>query len=224
MTLSAIGSVIGVARTAFALMSIIIQAKSGQGWESLPFINPVLWLDWAAIYSFSGHIWPGLSLLSAIIGIGMYGVSFWLCIGYANRGYGTVQYDVLDVPTLCQAATAYNTDPRRRAFLALHLTYFITANVAAFFLLIAITERSNSSKTKGQVGPMDPCLKKTMALLLVIPAFYGFIVSAVLHGYPYLILLKDGCYASYVSGRFGFLDLPSVSWMIKVASMLGINI
>jgi hypothetical protein len=211
----------GLARTGFALMTIIRQARSGQGWESLPFINPVLWLDWAAIYSFSGYIWPGLSFLSAIIGVGMYSISLWLCVGYSQLGYATIQYDVLDIPTLCPSDVAYHTDPRRRAFLSMHLTYFVTSTVAAFFLYLAISERGNSKK--GLVGHMDAGLLRILYLLFVVPAFIGIIVSVILHAHPYLVLLREGCYASYVSGQFGYLDLPSVSWMIKVAIMMGIN-
>jgi hypothetical protein len=221
MALSGIGSVMGLARTVFALMTIIHHAKSGQGWVSLPFINPVLWLDWAAIYSFSGYIWPGLSLLSGIVGIGMYLISFWLCVGYSQLGYATIQYEVLDIPSLCQSDVAYHTDPRRRAFLSLHLAYFVTSTIAAFFLWLAIAERGGSKK--GVVGHMDAGLLRILYLLFVVPAFVGIIVSAVLHAHPYLILLREGCYASSVSGQFGYLDLPSVSWMIKVAVMMGIN-
>jgi hypothetical protein len=180
----------------------------------MPFINPILWVDWLAIYAFSGLIWPGFSFISAIMGTAIFAVSLWLCIGYFN-GYGAMQYDVLNVPPLC--GVDYQTDPRRLAFVIMHLVIFIDAIIA--FGLFIWTSRWILRDGAG----IPRFVREIMAVCLIAPALAGTCLAAAKHSHPYLLLLQDGCYASYVSGGAGYVDL-SVTWKIKLATLIGVNI
>jgi hypothetical protein len=59
---------------------------------------------------------------------------------------------------------------------------------------------------------------------IILPSAIGIIVAAVLNGHSYLVLGQSpGCYASYVSARFGYIDLYFVEWPIKLATWIGLN-
>jgi len=59
---------------------------------------------------------------------------------------------------------------------------------------------------------------------LIIPAIVGVVISVVFNGHEYFVLSQGGCGASFVGGRWGYLDLQFVSWGMKVSSLLGLTL
>jgi hypothetical protein len=57
----------------------------------------------------------------------------------------------------------------------------------------------------------------------LIPLLIAVGVSAALNWNSYLILGQDGCYGSYVSGRWGYLNLELLDFRIRVDTLLGLN-
>ena len=204
-------------RSIFAIVTITKHTER----ESLPFINPVLWFDWVAVWSFCGFF-PGslaetTTLMAAAVGVAVYAISLWLCIGYAFLGYGTRQYDVIDTTSLCASSiTSYQTDPRRMPFLVLHELYFILATSGFLLLAYYISNLGAARRTNVLIDTSIICV-------MVLPPIAGIALATVLHFMPYLLLMRNGCYGSYVSGSLVYLD-RTVSWAIKVATILGINI
>jgi hypothetical protein len=84
-------------------MALLTISEHVDSFDTLPFINPLLWLDWVSIFDIVEEFFPLLAIFSCIIGAGLYGVCFWLTIGYGLRGFGTRQYDILVIPYQCQA-------------------------------------------------------------------------------------------------------------------------
>jgi hypothetical protein len=207
--------------TVLAILNII---RHSNQWNSIPFINPMLWIDWVAIYCFSGFIRPPLSFISAfisaVIGIVIYSISLWLVIGYAFLGYGTLQYEVLDIPSLCNQDVSYQTDPRRPAFLIMHETYFVISTIGFIILLRVLYYRG----TVAEEGPMPNYLKVAVIICFVLPATAGTVLAAVMHSHRYLILLHNSCYGSFVSGKSGYLDLYTIPLAVKIGTMMGVNI
>lgn len=201
------------------ILAILNIARHGGQWDSIPFVNPILWLDWVALYGFFGLIWPVLSLASAVIGAGIWIMSLWLVIGY-SRDYGTLQYDVLNIPSLCNQDVPYQTDPRRLAFLIMHQTYFFIATIGFFFLLFILHKRSH-----GEEGPVPNYLKVVLVVIcFILPAIAGIILAAVMHSHLYLILLHHGCYGSFVSGTFGYLNLYTIPRLVRITTIIGVNV
>ena len=67
----------------------------------------------------------------------MYLVCFWLVIGYCFLGYGTRQYEPLNIPPYCQTlGISRQTDPRRRNFVRLQAVIFISASVGFVVAII----------------------------------------------------------------------------------------
>jgi hypothetical protein len=66
-------------------------------------------------------------------------------------------------------------------------------------------------------------LTKFVLAFVVFPVVAGLIMASVLNGHSYLILGQRGCYASYISGRWGYLDLRLINFRIKLATWLGLT-
>jgi hypothetical protein len=204
------------------ILAILILSQRGHSWDSLPFINPLLWLDWLAIYGVSGYIWPGFSFISLIMTILSYPVGFWLTIGYGTRGYGVRQYDVLDIPDFCKnAAISFQTDPRRHHFVALHVVLFAFGTISLIILSLYIFNSGERGIDEEEI-PGD--VKFWIVIFLILPTFIGMCIAAAQNSHPYLILGQRSCYASYVSGQRAYVDVPDVSWTVKLATVIGLNI
>jgi hypothetical protein len=67
-------------------------------------------------------------------------------------------------------------------------------------------------------------VQAAVACGILLPSVVGAIVAGVVNGDSYLFLNRNGCFASYVSGRFGYLDVDLIEWKIKLATWLGVNI
>lgn len=220
---------------------MITLIRHSHSMDRLPFISPVLWLDWAAVFSFVGQRFPVLGTLSAISGICLYCTCFWLSIGYGRLGYGTQQYEVLNIPAFCQNLNiSWQTDPRRHHFVQLHSLIFGSATLGVLIAVIVFIDQYEDFRIsdfsvafkiyRGRSVNMNLSyfrsvliLQTVVAICVIAPAVVGVIVAAVINGHNFLILGQKGCYASFVSGRFSYVDLYWVEWRVKVATWIGLN-
>ena len=201
----------------------------------------MLWLDWVGISAFFSLFARILVALAGVIGACVYVICFWLCVGYGQESYGVRQYDVLNVPPFCQSLNiAWQTDPRRDHFLHLHIVLFA---IGSFGMLAAIIIFANSKGTLNVPGfsidlkfwrgisyegkftseEVLKGLQAFVALCVISPALAGVIMAAILNSHAFLILGQEQCYASFVSGRFSYLDEEWVEWSVKAATWLGLN-
>jgi hypothetical protein len=74
------------------VFAIITLTEHQHSLETLPFINPLLWLNWTTILSLVLPLSPVLGILAGLFGVIQYGMCFWLTIGYGTLGYGVHQY------------------------------------------------------------------------------------------------------------------------------------
>lgn len=340
---------LGLSRTVTACIEVFNNVGS---FEDLPFVSPVLWLDWVLIYDLTNNFtWKPVAYLSMVAGFCIYIACFWLSVGYGLLGYGTRQYEVLDVPQYCQnLGISWQTDPRRKHFVRLQIVIFASATLGALvglYVLPRVMKRKVSQETQeaqvpqedgppladgappavgaaheagappegetannggprredgaheveapregepapqaevplvdgplrlegnrtrriqwGFLGrfsrrviphvkvpefrrtaipikipgfrkievpilvPQVPHLRASQVLLpivwlfVVLPVFAGFLMSSILNGHSYLVLGQKGCYASFVSSRWGYLDLYLVEWEVKLATLIGLN-
>jgi len=239
--------VYGLFETILAIITLFEHIHSH---DTLPFINPLLWLNWVTIFAVVSNFSPIIATVSALVGSCLYGICFWLCIGYGLKGFGVRQYDVIDVPAICQTLNiSWQTDPRRKHFVRLNCVMFAagslglllalaTGDVLAQDLRIAfdITKRKklnneelnneNASSKRKQIDfTLHPTaiLQQFIAICIILPSTVGVIIAGVLNGHNYLILGQHGCYASFVSGRYGYVDLYLVEWKIKLAAWIGLT-
>jgi hypothetical protein len=56
------------------------------------------------------------------------------------------------------------------------------------------------------------------------PTVAAVILAAVLNKYDYLLLEQQHCYASYVSSRWGYINIYILEWTTKVTTWLGVNV
>ena len=110
----------------------------------------------------------------------------------------------------------------------MHEILFISGTVGLALLLWAIWHFANQHDQNNQnnqngVKYFPVWVNVVVAMCFTIPVIVGMILSAVMHSHPYLLLLHHGCYGSYVSGQFGYVDL-SISSMIKLSTIVGLNI
>jgi hypothetical protein len=230
----------------------------------------------------------------------MYGVCFWLVMGYCFLGYGIRQYQPLNIPPYCQSLDiSWQTDPRRPNFVRMQVIIFVSASVGFLVALIAYVRpqireyrelkeeqrrhavpteaeaaararreaRENAPKgyIEGQLqrfgewkGGIFASLPKggekysvkmpqlgrfggniinvpipelhaseflvpVVMAFVVLPFIAGFLMAIVLNSHKYLLLGQEGCYASYVSSCWGYLDLQLLNFRIKLATWLGLN-
>ena len=281
--------VAGLAKNGIALYDVISYKGS---YDSIPFLSPVLWLDMALIsdllYS-NGKTRP-LSYLAAGGGFGMYIICFWLLIGYCFLGYGTRQYEALNIPQYCQnLGVSWQTDPRRRNFVRLQVIIFVAIvsylrlkssreiwavptlgeaaardlrlaqeNVSQGFIQRTAAsfgqwkrKQFGGSKKEGPEPMLEPTteprsitilgrpvkipripkpkldlsehLNTIVMMFVLFPFLAGVGLAAALNWHSYLLLGQKGCYASYVSGRWGYVDLELINFRVKLATWLGLN-
>jgi len=234
-------------RMAFAVYRI---QKHAHSLDSLPYITPLLWADWIPLFT----IWRGrLRYLAAFMILALWVLSAWLFIGYGFLKYGTRQYEVLEMSSKCQGidalyAISWQTDPRRLKFIDLHWVFFIVEIIPAFSLLIWGLAPVNSRLAPAEVAtvtniPEDHLpahsrealnhtyyvlgvnvagLLLNLVVLVILAA--GLIMTGVLNDAEYLLLVQNGCYASYVSTRTSFLGVDFRDWPAKVGAWLGMTV
>lgn len=291
----------GLARNGVALYDIFSHIGA---FNTLPFLSPVLWLDMALVYDIARlhEKTQPLAYLAVAAGVGMLFVCFWLVIGYSFLGYGTRQYQALNIPPYCQdLGVSWETDPRRRNFVRMQAVLFLSAAIGMVVAAISYNwlkkmKESHDVQTMGQAGlrrtweddsppsaiinamksfgewktrvsqrwkkrfglqprSQDPApesrripllpkmfgfkgagvtipkfefnvsehLTAIVMLFVIVPFLVGVFLGAALNWNSYLILGQKGCYASYVSGRWGYVDLQLINFRIKLATWLGLN-
>jgi hypothetical protein len=228
-----LGFVLAVIRTSFSVFRLI---KHWESRDTLPFISPLLWVDWIAVVDAATG--RGLLLGSIVAGFAccIWGFCLWLCIGYAAIGYGVRQYEVLfELPEHCNLhinPTAWQTDPRRTKFVQLHVAAFVSATLGGFLALFLLFRSgpTNQLVRSGDEGKRIITLKDhfnlKMGLFIVAPTATGIAIAAQLNSSRYLILHQGElpCYASFVSSHLGYLNIYFTDWSAKVATWLGINV
>lgn len=197
--------------------------QSSHSWDTLPFISPLIWFDWVTIYSLCNSFAPKIAVIPAVIGSCLYIVCFWLCVGYGSLGYGVQQYNMLSIPTQCQGFGPFQTDPRRYHFVCLHVAVFTLGTVGLFYaIFLKLNDKSIIGRQLGRSSA--EYVHAAVGLSILLPSIAGAIVAGVVNEHSYLILNRNGCFASYVSGRFGYIDVDLIEWKIKLATWLGVNV
>lgn len=125
-----VGTFFGIIRSTLAVIRLVQHRNS---YNTLPFISPLLWVDWLTVADICwGHL-PMAALLALIVTVCTYGMCFWLCVGYGHLGYGTKQYEILWSTVFqnnfyCPLA-AGDSDPRRIHFLRMHIVLFASGSL-----------------------------------------------------------------------------------------------
>ena len=234
----------GILETVFAIITI---ADHGNSWETLPFIDPLLWLSWITIADVGGRISKSTAWISYAVATCIYAVCFWMCIGYGCRGYGTLQYEIVNVPSYCQTSNiSWQTDPRRKQFVRIQRAMFGAATLGVCVPILMRAEDISEFEFKVP-KPHLPCLpwstsdppntartsyikiqipataiQSFIAACVLLPAIVATIVAGALNYGDYLILGQGGCYASYVSSRTGYIAQDFVEWRIKLGQWIGV--
>jgi hypothetical protein len=177
----------------------------------------VVWIDWLVLTEFFRKVSLILEGVVMSIAFVMYFVCFWLCIGYGQLGYGVRQYEVLAIPWECQDwVTVWQTDPRRVHFVSLHVVIF---SLGSCYLGYFFVKRLAGKKPADRLR-----LKGFVGAGLLLPNIAGILCAAILNDHNYLMLGQGACFASYVSGRMGYMDIYVPDWTRKLATWLGLNI
>lgn len=224
-TVAMIGLMFSSIRTALATYQI------GSHWysfDTLPFITPLLWVDWLILVHALGGRFKHYAIIVAII---VWGLCFWLCIGYGFLKYGTRQYDVLELSQECEYAgnnvsISWQTDPRRFRFLELHCVIFGFATWAFFEGWSAFEKtkvgRERLTHVYGQ--EIHKLLYWALGIVVLICLAGGMVLTGLLNEANYLILTQNKCYASYVSSRITYMNADALDSVARASEWFGINV
>jgi hypothetical protein len=212
-------------RTSLAVYQIVTYSQS---FDTLPFISPLLWVDWLVIAQVCRGRFRGLALP---IAIGVWLLCFWLCIGYAFLGYGLRQYEVLEMSKECeppvdQPQISWETDPRRFRILDLHLVIFAFASCAFFegWTAFRRVKLSRDRLTFFYGHEIHKLLSLGIGIAVLICLAAGMALVGLLNKADYLILTQNTCYASYVSSRNTYMFVSLLNWPARLAELCGLNI
>ena len=224
-TVAIIGLVFASIRTALGLYQI---GKHWNSFNTLPFVSPLLWVDWLVLVHLLGGRFRGYVILMVLI---IWGLCFWLCIGYAFLKYGTRQYDVLQLSQKCEYmgsehSISWQTDPRRVRFLDLHCVIFGLAT-GAFFEGWSAYEKTKLGRERLMYiygHEIHKLLYWGIGIIVLCCLAGGITLAALVNQAHYLILTQNKCYASYVSSQISYmhanvLDLPG-----RVSEWFGVNV
>jgi hypothetical protein len=160
-----------------------------------------------------------------------------LTIGYGKLGFGTHQYNVLDVPEYCQHLNInWLTDPHRHHFVRLHSLIFASGTLGILVALGVFFDtndqvdyRINFKIYHRPIGNVHLRFKFISILQIIVaisiggPDLAGVLMAAITNGHSHLILGQKQCYASFISSRFGYINEDYVSWRTKVATWIGLT-
>ena len=220
-----IGLLFSSIRTALAAYQI------GSHWNSfdtLPFITPLLWVDWLILVHVLGGRFKNYVIIVVLI---IWGLCFWLCIGYGFLKYGTRQYDVLELSEKCEytgnnLSVSWQTDPRRVRFLDLHCVIFGFATWTFFEGWSAFektkVDRERLTHVYGQEIHKLLCWGVGIVVLICLAG--GMVLAGLLNKADYLILTQNKCYASYVSSRVTYMNADVLDWIARASEWFGINV
>ena len=224
-TVAIIALVFSSIRTALGAYQI------GSHWNSfdaLPFITPLLWVDWLILIHVLGGRFKKYVIVVALI---VWGLCFWLCIGYAFLKYGTRQYDVLELSQKCEYTTnnlsvSWQTDPRRFRFVDLHCVIFGFGTWTLFEGWSAFEktkiERERRTYIYGQ--EIHKLLYWVIGAAVLVCLAGGMVLAGLLNEKDYLILTQNKCYASYVSSRVTYTNVDAIDLAARVSEWFGINV
>jgi hypothetical protein len=240
-----VGHRTGIAGHSVAIVSLIYAivrlslaiyqlAKHGPTFDTLPFISPLLWIDWLAIAQMWGGKLKSLNLkpLTVPILALLWLISLWLCIGYAFLGYGTQQYDVLEIASSCildanYAPISWQTDPRRIVFMYFHIVLFGLATWT-FYENWASFQRTRIVRRDRIVFWKRFEVHKIMSLILGIVLLLflaaGTVMIGILNEKEYILLNRNNCFGSYVSSRTTFITVQALDWPTRISVWFGMNV
>ena len=216
-----------ITRTSLAITRLNEHVQSN--FAELPFISPMIWSDWVFAAAFAGHFSVMVGTVLWYLALIEYCVCFWLCIGYGHLGYGVRQYYVVNVPPVCQylADDSWQTDPRRIHFVGLHVAIFAMGSFVFFGLSGLFTRLLQTNRR--EFHAVAQLLPAIMAGLVLLPTIGGAIYVGVANEANYLMLKNadsggESCFASYLSGRYGYLNIEIPQLERKVATWFGLNV
>lgn len=224
-TIAIIALIFSSIRTALGVYQI------GSHWysfDTLPFITPLLWVDWFILIHVLGGRFKKYVIVVAFI---VWGLCFWLCIGYAFLKYGTRQYDVLELSQKCEytpnnLSVSWQTDPRRFRFVELHCVIFGFGTWTLFEGWSAFEktkiERERRMHIYGQ--EIHKLLYWIIGIAVLVCLAGGMVLSGLLNEKDYLILTQNNCYASYVSSRVTYTNVDALDLSARVLEWFGINV
>lgn len=224
---------VAIFRTVWVTIKIVNHRNS---LRTLPFLSPVLWLDWVLVTDLLWTRVPILGWLGFGFTVALWVLCLWLVIGYTALDYGAEQYQVLNVPDQCRyLGVPWQTDPRRKGFLSLHICLFIFSSVAVcigVYVYLRRRPRPEWDAYREQFGDQQYYEERRKSFVRAIGLVLamaiggvncaGAVWAGILNLSDYLILQRDGCFASYVSSRLGYFETDAVNAYIKVAEFLGI--
>jgi hypothetical protein len=212
-------------RTSLAVYQIVTYSQS---FDTLPFISPLLWVDWLVIAQVCRGRFRGLAIP---IALGVWLLCFWLCVGYAFLGYGLRQYEVLEMskecePPLDQPQISWETDPRRFRIVDLHLVIFAFASWAFFegWTAFRRVKLSRDRLIFFYGHEVHKLLSLVIGVAVLVCLAAGIVLVGLLNKTDYLILTQNECYASYVSSRNTYMFIDLLNWPARLAELCGLNI
>lgn len=226
--------IVAVFRTTW--IAIKLGQHRNESFTELTFVSPVLWIDWIIVTELLWKRVPLLGWLGLGFTVSLWGVCLWLLIGYAALGYGTEQYQVLNVPDQCRyLGIPWQTDPRRKAFVATHICQFAFSSAALFigiYVYVRRRPRPGWDAYRVDFGEQQYWKERrkyfvrsvgiVLAMAICGVSCSGALYAGILNTYDYLLLQREGCYGSYVSSRCGYLESDIVNVYIKVSEFFGI--
>ena len=216
-----VGFIIAIIRMISAIVRLA--TYSADNFKTLPFISPLLWVDWLVVFEFSAPLSRVVEPFAGFICFILYIICFWLCIGYGSLGYGTEQYHILFIPEECQYIDIqWQTDPRRVHFLRFHIIIFAFASFVVVFVYLLDLRRRNAKSNEPDPGRRF--MKAGIPVLLILPYVAAILCAAILNPYSYIVLNRGNCWGSYVSGRVGYVDVEFQDWKRRLATWFGVNV
>jgi len=200
----------------------------------LSFVSPVLWIDWIVVTELLWKRVPLLGWLGLGFTVPLWGVCLWLVIGYAALGYETEQYQVLNVPDQCgYLGIPWQTDPRRKVFVTTHICLFAFSSAALFigiYVYVRRRPRPGWDAYRADFGEQQywkqrrKSFVRSVGIILAMAicgvCCSGALYAGILNTYEYV--QREGCYGSYVSSRWGYLESDIVNVYIKISEFFGI--
>ena len=223
------GAIFGVlfaaTRTGLAIYQI---AAHSQSFDTLPFISPLLWVDWLVIARICGGRFRSLTIPIVLC---IWIICSWLCIGYGFLNYGTRQYEVLEMSKKCeppmdQPQISWQTDPRRIRILDLHYVIFGFATLG-FFEGWSAFRKAKLSRDRARFiygHEVHKLMSLGIGVVVLICLAVGMVLVGLLNEAEYLILTQNNCYASYVSSRTTYMYVDLLDWCTRLGEWFGVSI
>ena len=198
--------------------------------KEIQFVSPMLWMDWLSLSGDFERAHPRLYRVTVGMMFVMYIFSFWLTVGYGQFGYGTRQYEVLDIASACIGLdVSWQTDPRRAKFVIVQVIMLIISTVAFRGSLVFMTVLRGGTGADLMHFKGNVAFVGIMAsLALIAPSAYGIWATVNVNPSNYIILSSGSgsniCYGNYISSRLGYVDSYWRDLIMTMNILLGVNI